>query len=268
MKCEYCFHHCDLQENQIGFCQSRKNMNGKNISLNYGKFSSIALDPIEKKPLARFSPGSLILSVGSYGCNLRCSFCQNYEISMKVSNSYYEYSVEELVDLAERYKPQGNIGIAFTYNEPLINWEYICECGKLLHERNMVCVVVSNGCFSKSIYESINPYVDAMNIDLKGFDEDFYHWVSGDLNSVLQGIESYKGHLEVTTLIIPGMNDSESEMEEEAKWLANVRSDIVLHITRYFPRYRCKVPMTPISTIYKLENIAKKYLKYVYVGNC
>ena len=203
---------------------------GKVVAENYGKITSIGLDPIEKKPLNRFFPGSLILSVGSYGCNLRCPFCQNYDISwgdnvLNGDNEFRIISPEELVETALRYKPAGNIGIAFTYNEPLVGYEYVRDCAKLAHENGLKNVLVSNGTASLKIYEEIAPFIDAMNIDLKGFTKEYYDFIGGDLEMTKAFItEAVKNcHVELTTLIVPGHNDSEEEMCEISSWISELK---------------------------------------------
>lgn len=271
-KCSICPHGCLIEDGHVGFCKGRINRDGEITALNYGKITSIALDPIEKKPLKMFMPGSWILSVGSFGCNLRCPFCQNYEISMadeRTAEAMF-LSPEQLVKKAEELVHSGNIGIAYTYNEPLIGYEYVRDCGKLAHERGLKNVVVSNGYICREPFENILPLIDAMNIDLKGFTEEYYHRLSGDLETVKQSIElaSRACHVEVTTLIVPGENDSEAEMEALAEWLAGVNPEIPLHLSRFFPRYKYmgKSPTSP-ETLYKLRDIAGKHLKYVYTGN-
>ncbi len=169
--CELCFHHCQLEEGQTGLCRARGNRSGTIIPLNYGKLTSLALDPIEKKPLRRFHPGSRILSVGSFGCNLRCPFCQNHEISMAGDGEVQtaEISPEQLADQAVELQNRGNIGVAYTYNEPLVGYEYVRDCAALLHERGMVNVLVTNGTIEDAPLRSLLPLIDAANIDLKGF---------------------------------------------------------------------------------------------------
>lgn len=271
-QCTLCFHQCQLNEGQVGFCRARKNVNGSVLPLNYGKITSLALDPIEKKPLRQFYPGSKILSIGSFGCNLRCPFCQNYEISMsdEVGVPSIFMSSAEVVKKAVDLIEEGNIGIAYTYNEPLIAYEYVLDCARLAHEQSLKNVVVTNGSITEKPLTELLPYIDAMNIDLKGFTETFYRKLNGDLQTVKRFIElSYtECHVELTTLIIPDENDSETDMEAEAKWIAGLDPSIPLHITRFFPRYLWidKEP-TPKEVLYRLADIARKYLTHVYVGN-
>lgn len=272
IQCEICPHACRLEEGQTGLCRARANKGGRIQSENYGLVTSLALDPIEKKPLYRFYPGSCILSVGSYGCNFRCSFCQNHEISMcdKENSEAMYVSPRQLVNKALELVPQGNIGLAFTYNEPLIGYEYVLDCSKLSKEQGLKNVVVTNGFINKQPLLHLLPYIDAMNIDLKGFSEGFYKSISGQLQTVMKTIEtaSKHCHVEVTTLIIPGENDSKEEMLRLSEWLASIDKAIPLHITRFFPRYRMtdKNP-TPVETIHRLSGIAKQVLLYVYEGN-
>ena len=271
--CPVCPHHCLLAEGQTGRCRARKNREGKIAGINYGKLTSLMLDPIEKKPLRRFFPGSRILSVGSFGCNLACPFCQNYEISMADSGQahWQEAAPEALAGLAQEYQDRGNIGVAFTYNEPLVGYEFVRDTARLVRERGMKNVLVTNGCAEPSVLEELLPYVDAMNIDLKGFTGEWYEKLGGDLETVKRFIAraAQDCHVELTTLIVPGENDSEEEMEREARWIASLNREIPLHVTRFFPQYRMadKAP-TPVERVYRLRNTAAQWLRYVYVGNC
>ena len=271
--CKVCWRHCCPPEDSYGVCGARKTVNGQVVCDNYGKLTSIALDPIEKKPLQHFHPGSMILSVGSYGCSLHCPFCQNHDISMPDRDiRYREVSPEQLAELADQLKDRGNIGVAYTYNEPLISYEYVRDCGRLIHEKGMYNVLVSNGMASLEVLEEIRPYIDAMNIDLKSFREDCYHDVlGGDLNMVKGFIaEAVKSaHVEITTLIIPGINDSEEEIRQMAGWIASLDKGIPYHLSRFFPAYKMTDrPPTPIKTVYRLAEIAGEYLDNVYTGNC
>ncbi|MBR5387766.1 MAG: AmmeMemoRadiSam system radical SAM enzyme [Clostridiales bacterium] len=275
--CEVCFRHCKLDEGAIGFCGARICRDGKVIAANYGRITSLALDPIEKKPLNRFFPGSRILSVGSYGCNLRCPFCQNSEISWGDEVKLYREDArvidpEELVSIALKYKDRGNIGIAFTYNEPLVGYEFVLDTAMLSHEKGLKNVIVSNGTAKLGILFDILPYIDAMNIDLKCFNSDTYKNVlGGDFAMTKSFIEeaAKNVHVELTTLIVPGINDSEDMMREEAEWIASISDEIPLHVSRFHPCFHMtdRGP-TPVSTVYGLAEIAKEKLKYVYTGNC
>ena len=272
-RCELCFHHCALNEGQTGLCRARACQDGKIVCLNYGKLTSLALDPIEKKPLRRFHPGSLILSVGSFGCNLRCPFCQNHEISLAGDSGIptVEVSPEQLAAKATELVPQGNIGVAYTYNEPLIGYEYVQGCASLVHEQGMVNVLVTNGTVEEEPWRELLPLIDAANIDLKGFTPSWYQRLGGDLETVKRSIAlaAERCHVEVTTLLIPGENDSEEEIRELARWLASVSPEIPLHLSRFFPRYRMlDSPPTPVEQVYRLAEAARRYLSHVYTGNC
>lgn len=271
--CQVCMHHCSLEPGQTGICRARKNEDGVIVCGNYGHITSMALDPIEKKPLKMFRPGSRILSVGSYGCNLRCSFCQNHEISMEgpeTAETVY-ISPKALAGKAQELKASGNIGIAFTYNEPLVGWEYVRDTAKLVKEFGMDNVMVTNGSASCEVLEELLPYIDAMNIDLKAFQEETYRKLKGDLETVKAFITRAAAmcHVELTTLIVPGENDDAAEMEEEAKWIASVGKNIPLHVTRFFPRYHMTDRnATEVRQVYRLAETAGKYLENVFVGNC
>lgn len=283
--CNVCYRHCNINEGQTGFCGARTCKDGVVTAGNYGKVSSIALDPIEKKPLYHFHPGSMILSVGSYGCNLRCPFCQNHDISWSERVKYYErqaeyLSPERLAFLAKQYEDRGNIGVAYTYNEPLIGYEYIRDTAKLVHEMGMSNVVVTNGMADTSVLDELAPYIDAMNIDLKGFTDKYYsELLSGSLDMVLKFIEAAVKvcHVELTTLIIPGENDSIDEMRNISSYIAGltdtdgkvIGENIPYHISRFFPRFHMTDrDATDVGLVYKLAETAREKLKYVYTGNC
>ena len=284
-RCNVCFRHCELREGQTGSCGARVCTEGEVRPVWYGKISSLALDPIEKKPLARFHPGSLILSAGGLGCNLHCPFCQNHEIAQREGEGGFAVPAEammpeELAELAAYYRPRGNIGLAFTYNEPLVCWEYVRDTAKLVRERGMLNVMVTNGCAETAVLEKLAPYIDAMNIDLKGFTDRYYRDVlGGDRQMVTDFIREavQRCHVELTTLVVPGENDSEEEMLELSGWVAGLENvyggrtgkEIPLHISRFFPRYRMteKKP-TEVRKVYALVKAAERNLRYVYPGNC
>ena len=270
--CDLCPRHCSLGEGQLGFCRARINRGGTIICENYGRVTSIALDPIEKKPLRMFHPGANILSVGSYGCNMDCGYCQNCEIARADSESvrWDTVSPEELVSLADAYRPQGNIGIAFTYNEPLVGFEFVRDCAALAKQRGLTTVLVSNGMVEQRYWDALIPLIDAANIDLKAFTQDGYRALGGDLETVKNTIASAQGrmHLELTTLIVPEFNDREDEMRRACEWIASLSPEIPLHLSRFFPRHRMQnLDATPIETIQNLARIAREYLKFVYLGN-
>ncbi len=272
-ECAVCKHHCRLTEGQLGRCRARKNEEGRIVCANYGKITGLMPDPIEKKPLRRFFPGSRILSVGSFGCNLSCPFCQNHEISMAGPEEFQpkEMPPENLAALAKSWEDHGNIGVAYTYNEPLVGYEFVRDTARLVRKLGMKNVLVTNGSASLWVLEELLPYIDAMNIDLKGFTEGYYRKLGGDLETVKDFIRrAAQGcHVELTTLIVPGENDSEARMEQEARWIASISPEIPLHVTRFFPQYRMENRRaTEVSVVYRLRDIAGKYLKYVYTGNC
>ena len=271
--CELCFHHCRLEEGQTGFCKARTCRNGTVVPLNYGKLTSLALDPIEKKPLRRFHPCSLILSVGSFGCNLRCPFCQNHEISMagETEIQTVEVSPAQLAGKAAELRAWGNIGVAYTYNEPLVSYEYVRDCAGLVREQGMVNVLVTNGTIEEGPWRALLPLIDAANIDLKGFAPAWYRRLGGDLETVKRSIAlaAEQCHVEVTTLLIPGENDSAEEIRELAQWLASISPEIPLHLSRFFPRYQMTDrPPTSVEQVYRLAEAAREYLTHVYTGNC
>lgn len=270
--CQVCIHHCNLAPGQRGLCGARENIEGVIQCRNYGQITSLALDPIEKKPLRLFHPGSRILSVGSFGCNLQCPFCQNHSISMdREGEGAVFLSPRELAKKALACQREGNIGVAFTYNEPLIGWEYVRDTAHFLKEYGMQTVLVTNGTASLEVLDELLPWVDAMNIDLKGFRQSWYERLGGDLETVKAFIAraAEHCHVELTTLIVPGENDAVGEMAREAQWIASVDKRIPLHITRFFPRYRMQDrEATDVAHIYRLAGIAEKYLEHVYVGNC
>lgn len=270
--CSLCFHHCRLEDGQTGFCRARANHNGTIVSLNYGRLTALALDPIEKKPLRRFHPGSMVLSVGSFGCNLRCPFCQNASIAQVGAEAPTRtVSPNALVQLAHTLQNRGNIGIAYTYNEPLVGYEYVRDCAALAHEAGLQNVLVTGGTIASEPWQALLPLIDAVNIDLKGFDERWYRRLGGDLTTVKQAITIAAAltHVEVTTLIIPDENDSHEEIDALAAWLASVNPEIPLHVSRFFPRHHMtrRAP-TPVDTVYHLADMAREHLRYVYTGNC
>ncbi len=294
--CELCPHNCCIAEGNTGKCGIRFNNNGKLIASGYGYFSALSLDPIEKKPLARYLPGSMILSVGSVGCNLRCQFCQNWTISqtqLKATSSvpvlpvHNELQVqltyiptERLIELAEESRSMGNIGLAFTYNEPIISLEYIIDCAREIKDRSkndLKLILVTNGYINRAPLADLLPYVDALNIDLKAFHDSFYKQICGGalepVKEMIQQCQNYRKerkipHFEITTLIIPGLNDSPPEIEALSLWLAAIDPDIPLHLNRHHPDWKM-LDRPPISSaaLFLLADLARHHLHYVYTGN-
>ncbi|MBQ1678707.1 MAG: AmmeMemoRadiSam system radical SAM enzyme [Oscillospiraceae bacterium] len=280
-ECGVCFRHCQPAEGRLGFCGGRIARDGRVEAFNYGRVTALALDPIEKKPLARFCPGSRILSVGSFGCNLRCPFCQNHEISWseqakRFAGTAETFSPEELTDLALATRDRGNIGLAFTYNEPLIGWEFVRDTARLAKAAGLKTVMVTNGTAELPVLEALRPWIDAMNVDLKGFTDRYYNRVlGGDRRQTMRFIEEAvkSCHVELTTLIVPGENDGEEEMRELSRWVSLLRQpdgeELPLHITRFFPRFHMQDrEATELRSIRRLAEIARESLRYVYLGNC
>jgi pyruvate formate lyase activating enzyme len=267
--CYLCPHNCVIENGHFGKCNVRTHEDGKLFTINYGEITSASLDPIEKKPLHYFKPSSHILSVGSFGCNFTCSFCQNYSISQFVTKSEF-VSKENLVNNILTTK--NNIGVAFTYNEPSIWYEYVYDCAKLLKETapDASVVLVTNGYISEEPLKQLLPYIDAMNIDLKSFNTEYYKELcGGSLQPVLKTIEiaDKSCHVEITTLLVSGKNDNLGEVEEIAKYLSSINNEIPLHLSRYFPRYKLEGSPTDISFMREAEKVARKYLSKVGLGN-
>lgn len=270
VKCGLCPHYCRLSKGQYGFCKVRFNDDGVLKTINYGELSSLSMDPIEKKPLYHFRPGTRILSVGTIGCNFACDFCQNHSIAkdMDVDTRYME--AKDLAKVAAQM--EDNTGIAFTYNEPFIWYEYVKEVSRELKnlDPSKAVVLVTNGFVNKGPLEEILPYVDAMNIDLKSNSQDYYRKIcKGGRDEVMETIRiaSKHCHVEVTTLMVNGLNDSDEEIGEIASFISQIDKNMVLHLSRYFPAYKMKVPPTPIERIQSGREAARKYLHNVYMGN-
>lgn len=273
LQCSLCPHYCQLKQEQKGICKVRKNIDGKLFTENYSKLTSIHIDPVEKKPLYHFYPGKNILSIGSFGCNLQCVFCQNHEISQRGIDSFSflnETKPETVIKKA--LSEDNNIGIAYTYNEPIIFYEYMYDTALIAKEKGLKNIMVSNGFINTAPLEKIIGYIDAFNIDLKAFTENFYSTqTKSKLKNVLDTIETiikHKKHIEITNLIIPGINDYVKDFERMINYLREVGGkSIVLHLSRYFPNYKSHASMTDSKTINNLYKIAKKQLNFVYIGN-
>ena len=277
--CASCPRRCHLAPGALGVCRARRNVGGRVVPEGYGRLTSLALDPVEKKPLARWRPGSYVVSVGSYGCNLACPFCQNHDIAQAGSGDvgWREVAPDELVEVAleARRRDPRVVGIAHTYNEPLVGWEYVRDCARLARGAGLANVLVSNGCACDSVLGELDGLVDAANIDLKGFSDEVYRACGapeGAFDCVRHTIETLAAdptcHLEVTTLVVPGLSDSEETVGSIARWLAGL-GDVTYHVTRFFPRWRMTDrAATPVSDVYRLADVARRSLPHVYAGNC
>jgi pyruvate formate lyase activating enzyme len=271
IRCLLCPHECIINPGKTGICRVREN-DGSGIRLTtYGVISGYASDPIEKKPLYHFFPGHHVLSVGSYGCNMRCDFCQNDQISQHGRQSDCLTLPPEELALRAQILP-GNIGLAYTYNEPTIWYEYVIDCATAIKEQEQYNLMITNGYVNAAPLKEYIKLIDAFNVDLKAFSETFYSSYTGaSLKHVLNNLVMIAGggcHLEITTLIIPCLNDSEESMRSEARWIAeNLGPDVPLHISRYFPKFKRTDPATPVETIIKLYEAASEYLNFVYTGN-
>jgi pyruvate formate lyase activating enzyme len=270
VNCLLCPQMCVIAQNKKGFCRVRQNLEGRLYTLNYGKCSSYGMDPIEKKPLYHFYPGSYIFSVGTFGCNMGCGFCQNWRIAHGEPDTI-DISPEKLVEIASGdFQSRRSIGIAYTYSEPFMWYEFIRDTAPLARQAGLKNVLVTNGFINPEPLSELLPFIDAMNIDVKGFNEKYYnHTCAGNLEPVLRTVEKANSncHVEVTTLLVTGLNDSEEEISALADWLAGVNKDIPLHLSRYFPNYKMELPPTPLATMERAREIAQQKLKYVYLGN-
>lgn len=269
--CVLCPHNCHLADGGVGVCQARKNHGGTLYSLNYGQISSLALDPIEKKPIKMFKAGSSVLSAGSFGCNFRCGYCQNWSISQEHPGTR-KVLPEELVDLARKYAHSNPhcIGLAYTYSEPAIWYEYVLDCARLAKKAGMDNILVTNGYIEPEPLRELLPHIDAINLDIKSYTEDFYRQLcGGSLHRVLANakVMAESCHLEVTTLLVPGYNDDPKEIAQLAKFIAGIDSGIPLHLTRYFPNYKMELPPTARETMQTAYDAASKFLRHVFLGN-
>jgi len=269
VKCGLCPHYCEINEGRVGKCGVRINVGGTLIASNYGKVTSIALDPIEKKPLYMYRQGKKIVSIGSYGCNFNCQFCQNHSISIDYKGIRPDLMTPELIrEVALMSVNDSNIGVAYTYNEPLVGYEFVLDSAILIREAGLVNILVTNGYINQEPLKKLLNYISAVNIDIKGYQGRTYERVGGTLDPVKRTVETANSycHVEVTTLIIP--NENEEDVEEIAKWLSGINPDIPYHLSRFYPRYNYydRTP-TPPETMYKLQEKAKKYLKNVFLGN-
>lgn len=267
IKCLLCPHYCEIYDSKLGRCNVRKNIKGRLMTVNYGKIAAYKLDPIEKKPLYHFYPGRKVLSIGSFGCNLKCSFCQNYSIAHEIPQ-IIEVTPEKIGEIVN--SEVENIGVAYTYNEPSIWYEFMSDIAKQIKEKDKQNVVVTNGYINKDPLLQLLPYIDAMNIDLKAFSNKFYKDIcKGKKSPVLDTIITAKKfcHIEITTLLVEELNTKKEEIVKLSKWIASIDKNIPLHLSRYYPQYKMNIPATSVETIIDLYDTARKYLNYVYIGN-
>ncbi|BAF58649.1 MAG: AmmeMemoRadiSam system radical SAM enzyme [Pelotomaculum sp.] len=269
--CRLCPKMCTIRDGRSGFCRVRQNRDGTLYAANYGKVTSCGLDPIEKKPLYHFYPGSLILSFGTLGCNLRCGFCQNWTIAHGDPDAA-EITPEQAVEMALQQTGRGlpNVGIAYTYSEPFMWYEFVWDTARLARKAGLKNVLVTNGYVNETPLRDILPYIDAMNIDVKGFTDGYYREnCAGRLEPVLRTVEICRAgcHVELTTLLVTGLNDSAGEIERLVDWVASLDPEIPLHFSRYFPNFEVSLPPTPLKTLKMAQEIALKKLAYVYIGN-
>jgi pyruvate formate lyase activating enzyme len=266
--CELCPHHCRLGEGKLGLCHVRKAEEGRLWTLNYGRVSSLNLDPIEKKPLFHFHPGSSILSLGTVGCNLACRFCQNWEISQGNAPTQ-PLSPEQAVMLAKRER--GNLGVCYTYNEPFIWFEYVLDTARLAREAGLKNVLVTNGYVEEEPRRELLPHLDAMNVDVKSMRDEFYERLcrakASPPRRTVEAAKEAGCWVEVTNLLIPGWNDREEEIGELVDWVAAVDAEMPLHFSRYHPAYKLTEPATPLATLERARSRAMEKLKHVYIGN-
>ncbi len=267
VQCLLCPVRCRLKEGKTGVCMAKKNVGGRLMAVTYGLTTSFNVDPMEKKPLYHFYPGTQILSMGPNACNLGCQFCQNFQISQQTAPTSF-ISPEDVA--AAAIKIPDCVGVAYTYTEPLMWYEYILDAAEQVKKAGLKNVLVTNGYLEPEPYDAILPLIDALNVDIKSMDEDFYRRVcKGKLAPILRNVEKTvgKAHIEITNLVIPGLNDADDNFERLAKFLAGLDPFIPLHFSRYFPMYKMDNPPTPPETLFRAAEIAKRWLKYVFVGN-
>lgn len=265
--CELCPNFCSIASDEVGACNNRINKDGRLYSLNYAKVSAMNLDPIEKKPLYHFYPGKKILSLGSYGCSLNCQFCQNASISMRKAVQKEDIFPKDCVEAALNKK---SFAIAYTYNEPFVWYEHVLETAKIAKEQSLLNVLVTNGYFNQKSWEELSPFVDAVNIDIKGGASFYKKLCKGSIEPVMKIIESAflkNMHIELTHLVITNENDNIKEFKLILKDIASMSKEIPLHISRYFPNYNLNHSQTDLNIMKEFYNMAKEELNYVYLGN-
>lgn len=266
VRCNICPHYCIITPENRGRCRSRKNIGGVLYALNYGKTITVSIDPMEKKPLYHFHPGRNIISLGPNSCNLACRFCQNYH-SSQLEVSTTKITPTKILELCRAHACEF---VAFTYTEPTTWYEFVLDSSKFLKKNGIRIVLVTNGFINQKPLAKLLPYIDAMNIDLKAFDENFYKKIcNGSLDPILDTIQtaSKSCHLEITNLIITDANDTKNQISDLVDFLVHVNPEIPLHFSRYYPTYKMNNFATTFSTLEMAKKIALKKMKYVYLGN-
>jgi len=268
--CDLCPKQCIIPQGETGFCRVRKNLDGELYTLNFGLLAAHAMDPVEKKPLYHYYPGKYILSIGTFGCNLRCGFCQNWTIAHGDPPTI-EVTPEHIVDVAANQDVYPNIGIAYTYSEPTTWYEFVYETAKLARQKGLKNVLVTNGYINEGPLTQLLPFIDAVNVDVKAFTDEFYRrYCIGTLKPVMRSVElAFKNncHVEITTLLIPGLNDNEDEVKKIVDWVASISTEIPMHFSRYMPAFTFEIEATAPRTLFRAQEIALKKLNYVYIGN-
>ena len=272
VRCLLCPRRCLIEEGEEGSCGVRRVEGGELYTSNYGLCAALNWDPIEKKPLYHFYPGCEVISLGTYGCNLHCVFCQNWALARgRPDPQETRFEPDHILGLLHRAGgPRHALGAAYTYNEPTVWYEFVYDTARLLHEHGYRNVLVTNGYIGVEALEELLPFIDALNIDVKGFSERFYRrYCRGQRGPVLATVEraARSCHVEITCLLTPGANDDPGEIEALSSWLSGISPDLPLHLSRYFPSYRLQQPPTPLETLQEAFNIASRRLRYVYLGN-
>lgn len=269
--CHLCPQFCRLKNGEKGLCGVREESNGKLYSLNYGICAALAMDPVEKKPLYHFYPGREIFSTGTFGCNLSCGFCQNWHLAGKSPDTdSRQVSPADLVDMLEKQSSRNPIGMAYTYSEPGMWFEYVLDTAQIVRDRGFKNVMVTNGFLNQKPLKELLPLIDAFNIDVKSFTDEYYRrYCEGRLDPVLRYVETAAAHshVEITYLVVPTLNDSEADIRRFTAWVTSINPAIPVHLSRYFPQHRFTLPPTPVTVMETLREIARETLHYVYLGN-
>jgi len=271
IQCRLCPHLCCLKTGETGLCGVRKEKEGKLVTLNYGMLAAFGIDPIEKKPLYHFLPGKDILSLGTFGCNLDCGFCQNWQLARNENGLQRRYlEPGDIIDMLSKQEGATTMGVAYTYSEPGMWFEFVSEASRAVHQKGYKNVLVTNGYLNEEPLKELIPFIDAFNIDVKAFNDEYYRkHCRGSLAPVLRYVEeaAASAHVELTYLVVPTLNDDIKEVQEFVDWVASLSPSIPVHLTRYFPQHRFNLPPTPVKIMEKLRQVALEKLRYVYLGN-